>query len=83
MTGCRRRAGRRSPDRDAVDLVARVARVMRPVLGDVDATLRGQPRDAEGREEGMQQGGMIGVTHILEIELPVVVQNLRGRAEDL
>src|SRR5262249_44616361 len=56
---------------------------MRPVLGDVDAAFGGQARDPEGREEAMQQGRMVGVPHILEIELPVVVQDLRGRAEDL
>src|SRR5262245_44409956 len=55
---------------------------MRAVLGDVDATLRGQTRDAKCREKAMQQSGVVGVPHILEIELPIVVQDLRGGAED-
>src|SRR5215813_5625817 len=56
---------------------------MCPVFGDVDPALRGQSRDTEGCKKGMQQGGVVGVPHILEIKLPVVVQNLRGGAEDL
>src|SRR5262249_11146698 len=56
---------------------------MCPVFGDIDPALRGQPRDTEGCKKGMQQGGVVSVPHILEIKLPVVVQNLRGGAEDL
>src|SRR3984893_14131619 len=56
---------------------------MRAALGDVDAAFRGQARDAEGREEGVKQGRVVGVSHIFKIELPVVVQDLRGRPQHL
>jgi len=54
---------------------------MSAVLGDRDAALIGQPADPEGREEAVQQAGVVGVLDVLEIELPVVVQYLRCRAE--
>ena len=42
-----------------------------------------QPVDLEGGEEGVQDAGVIGVLHVLEIELPVVGQHLCGAAEHL
>ena len=43
------------------------------------AALR-QPRDAEGREEGVQQARVVGVLDVLDIELPVVGQRLHEAA---
>ena len=36
----------------------------------------GEARDVEGAEEGMEQARVIGVLHILHVELPVVRQRL-------
>ena len=50
-------------------------------LADADTAALTQPVDAEGREEHMQQAGVIGVAHVLRIELPVVRQYF-GKAAD-
>ena len=52
------------------------------VGADQHAAALGQARDAEGREEGVQDRGVIGVLHVLDIELPVVGQGLHEAAHD-
>ena len=42
-----------------------------------------QAGDAEGGEEQVQQAGVIGVAHVLEVELPIVRQRLGEAADDL
>src|SRR5215470_7991056 len=43
---------------------------------DDNATLLRQPIDLEGREEKVQNAGMVAVLHVLEVELPIVRENL-------
>src|SRR5215470_8584233 len=50
---------------------------------DDNATLLGQPVDLEGREEKVQNARVVAVLHVLEIELPVVGQNLGRAAKNL
>src|SRR5256885_7190867 len=57
--------------------------VVRAVLRDENAALLRQAVDAKAREEEMEQARMVGVLHVVHVELPVVRQHLRVRAEDL
>ena len=49
-----------------------VARVVPAVGADEDASALGEPGDPEGTEEGVEEARVIGVLHVLDIELPVV-----------
>ena len=56
---------------------------MRAGLADQHAAALAEAGDAEGGEEQVQQAGVVGVAHVLEIELPVVRQRLGEAADDL
>ena len=48
-----------------------------------DAAVHVQPVHLEGGVEGVQQGGVVGIAHILGVELPVVVDDLAVGAQHL
>ena len=58
-----------------------VAGVVAAVGADDDAAALGEARDAKGAEEGVEQAGVIRVLDVLDIELPVVGQDLHEPAE--
>jgi len=60
-----------------------IAEMVAAALVDVDPAGLAQAIDAERRQERVQDAGVIGVLDVLEIELPVVGQNLRRAADDV
>src|SRR6267378_3210516 len=61
----------------------RVGGVVRAVGADQHAAALGEPRDAEGAEERVQQARVVRVLDVLEVELPVVRQPLGEASEHL
>jgi len=49
---------------------------------DIDAAGLRQAVDAERRQKGVQDRGVIGVLDVLGIELPVIREDLRRAADD-